>query len=170
MKINLVKYVASSESAVVVSDAEPTSIVLIDCNDNMFSLNDWESLQTSNGIVTTLSLSVDNLIYNGEEDTYELNLNGLFTIRFVANSTYAIYPVYDSSMFLDTKIDMMNAIKDRDSKGDMYKYLVKFSFLESGLFDCANLGADIDVCRLFYSDMIMVKNSFETYYRYGNRL
>ena len=167
MEIKLIKYSLEDNTVVFISNESVENISTIDCNGNEFFIDSYSSTQTPIGFVVSFSTQSSNLI---SEDNFLPDLSKISILKvYDSNADVIDIAVYDSSVFVLTKIDMLNAIKE-SGDSQFYKYLVKFIFLEFAMNDIAKYSGNTNDLLKFYDEMISIKDMFKAKYHYGRRI
>jgi len=171
MKIKLVKYSSFDNSAILITDKLPTGITITDPSGTIFYLHTFTTTETENGFVQMFSTLPSN-VYSMNGNNIDMTRVSIVTAHGTENDLSVVdtAAVYDEGLFVSTKIDMMNSIiKDGGAKG-IYKEVVKFLFLESGMNDIAKHNGNVADCLQFYSELIKIRNGFKTKYHYNDQL
>ena len=168
MNIKLIKYSTVDNSIIMITDVEPETILITDAKGTVFNVEEYDTVQRSINWITTFYASEYTLISDPVSNA-DLSKVSIVTVASGEEVSSSV-AMYDELIFASTKLDMLNAITQNKENKEFYKYLVKFSFLESGMNDIAKHTANLVDCMAFYNEMVAIKNNFKAKYHYNDRL
>ena len=167
MEIKLIKYSLEDNTVVLISNEAVENISIIDYIGNEFFVTEYTSTPTRIGFVVSFSSQSENLT---SDENFLPDLSKISVLKIYDNNADVVdIAMYDSSIFVLTKIDMLNAIKE-SGDNQFYKYLVKFIFLELAMNDIAKYSGNTNDLLKFYDEMISIKDMFKAKYHYGRRI
>ena len=165
MKINLIKYSSEDKTVVVITSMTPTAIRVTDTSGYEFSVNSFDRAPSDAGDVIVFKMIPSNL--TPVIPSY-FTMNGIGRVVVHNTSGFDSAAIYDDSDFAATKIDMLNSISESGDE-KYYKYVVRFTFLETALNDLSKSGADYETVNKFYSEMVKLVKLFKTKYYFNSK-